>query len=217
MKPQQLPAEVASVETTERVRRLWDKRADRYDRRMRLSERFMFGDGRAWVCSQARGEVLEIAIGTGRNLPHYPPDVRLTGVDLSPRMLEVARRQAAALGRAIDLRVGNAQTLEFPDASFDSAVCTLALCSIPNDRQAIAEMYRVLRPGGLLLLLDHIPAEPRAVRALQALLERFKKLLGSEHLLRRPLERVLEQGFEVEQRERSRWGIIERLAARKPA
>jgi ubiquinone/menaquinone biosynthesis C-methylase UbiE len=217
MTPQRLPPEAAAAETTERVRRLWDKRAARYDRGARLAERLLLGDGRAWLCSQARGEVLEVAIGTGRNLPHYPADVRLTGLDLSPAMLEVARRRAAEMGRAVDLRVGDAQALDFPDASFDSTVCTLALCSIPDDRQALAELHRVLRPGGRLLLLDHIPAEPRLVRALQALLERFKKLLGGEHLLRRPLSQVLALGFEVEQRERSKWGIIERLVARKPA
>jgi ubiquinone/menaquinone biosynthesis C-methylase UbiE len=216
MTPQRQPAEAGLTETTERVRRLWDKRAARYDRGMKLMERLLLGDGRAWLCSRARGEVLEVAIGTGRNLPHYPADVRLTGLDLSPGMLEVARRRAEALGRAVDLRVGDAQALDFPDASFDSAVCALALCSIPDDRQALAELYRVLRPGGRLLLLDHIPAKPRPVRALQALLERFKQLLGGEHLLRRPLGQVLALGFEVEQRERSKWGIIERLAARKP-
>ena len=103
MTPQRLPPEAAAAETTERVRRLWDKRAARYDRGARLAERLLLGDGRAWLCSQARGEVLEVAIGTGRNLPYYPADVRLTGLDLSPAMLEVARRRAAELGRAVDL------------------------------------------------------------------------------------------------------------------
>jgi ubiquinone/menaquinone biosynthesis C-methylase UbiE len=67
---------------------------------------------------------LEVAIGTGRNLPYYPPGIRLTGVDFSPAMLQLARRQADRLGRTVDLRLGDAQTMQLPDASFDTVVCT---------------------------------------------------------------------------------------------
>ena len=76
---------------TERVRGLQDKAAPKYDRTMGRWEKVLFSGGREWVCSQARGDVLEIAVGTGRNLPHYPTDVRLTGIELSPKMLEIAR------------------------------------------------------------------------------------------------------------------------------
>src|SRR5438874_751175 len=94
-------------------------------------ERILFGGGREWVCSKASGDVLEIAIGTGRNLAHYPSEVRLTGVELSPKMLEGARARAAELGREVDLRLGDAQALEFPDETFDTVVCTFGLCTIP--------------------------------------------------------------------------------------
>jgi ubiquinone/menaquinone biosynthesis C-methylase UbiE len=135
------------VSETERVRRLWDKLAPKYDRVIRFPERMLFQGGREWVCSQARGDVLEIAVGTGLNLPHYPSDVRLIGIDLSPQMLEVARQRAGELNREVDLRVGDTKHLEFPDRSFDTVVCTLSLCSIPDDRIAVAEIQRVLRPG----------------------------------------------------------------------
>src|SRR6266508_3451046 len=157
---------------TQRVLHLYEKEAHKYDRQMRFFERLLFTGGREWVCAQAAGDVLEVAIGTGRNLPHYPPGIRLTGIDLSPAMLELARRQAQQLNVEVDLRLGDAQALELPDASFDTVVCTLSLCAIPDQRQAVAEMRRVLRPGGRLLLLDHVAAAPRWVRAIQWLLER---------------------------------------------
>ena len=115
---------------TERVRRRYDAMAERYDRSIAPFERMLFGGGREWACSQARGEVLEIAAGTGRNLPFYPEEVRLTGIELSPRMLDVARRRAEELGREADLRLGDAQDLPFGSASFDTVVCTLGLCTI---------------------------------------------------------------------------------------
>jgi len=207
----------SNTEPAERLRRYWDKHAGNYDRKMAFWERRLFGDGRAWVCQQATGQVLEVAIGTGRNLPLYPPDVRLTGIDFSPQMLQLARRRADQLGRQVDLRLGDAQALDLPDAAFDTVVCTLSLCAIPDQRRAIAEMKRVLRPGGRLLLLDHVAAAPRAARAIQWLLERATVPLGGEHLRRRPLLQVRAEGFQIERRERSKLGIVERLVARKPA
>jgi ubiquinone/menaquinone biosynthesis C-methylase UbiE len=201
----------------QRLRRYWDKHARNYDRQMAFWERRLFGDGRQWVCGQATGEVLEVAIGTGRNLPYYPQGIRLTGIEFSPAMVDLARRQAQQLDVEVDLRLGDAQALDLPDDSFDTVVCTLSLCAIPDQRQAVAEMRRVLRPGGRLLLLDHVAAAPRWVRAIQWLLEQVTIPLGEEHLLRRPLLQVQAEGFQIERAEQSKLGIVERLVARKPA
>jgi ubiquinone/menaquinone biosynthesis C-methylase UbiE len=200
---------------TERIRSLYEKDAPKYDRQMRLFERVLFSGGREWVCSQAKGEVLEIAIGTGRNLGHYSDEVSLTGIEFSPAMLEIARKRAHELGREIDLRVGDAQALEFPDASFDTVVCTLALCTIPDDRAAVAEARRVLRPDGRFLLLEHVRSPNPAVRLGQRLLEPLMLRFEGDHLLREPLEHLRAGGFEVEQLLRSKLGIVERIAARK--
>jgi len=200
----------------ERLRRRWDKQAGSYDKAMTGADRYFFGDTRQWLCFQAVGAVLEVAIGTGLNLPHYPDSVRLAGVEFSPAMLAVARRRAADLGRTIDLREGDAEALDFPDGSFDTVLCTFSLCAIPDDRQALTEMARVLRPGGLLLLADHVEAEPRLVRAIQWLIELVSVPLSGEYWRRRPIRRVEEMGFTVERHDRFKLGIIERLAARKP-
>jgi ubiquinone/menaquinone biosynthesis C-methylase UbiE len=202
-------------EETERVRRLWDKMASQYDRQMRVWERLLFSGGREWVCSQAKGEVLEIAIGTGRNLRYYPNDVRITGVDVSPAMLEIARARAEEVGREADLRVGDGQDLGFADASFDTVVSTLSLCSIPDDAKAVAEVRRVLRPGGRFLLLEHVASPYRVVRAAQRVLDWFTVRFAGDHHLRKPLERLNTQGFEIERLECLKWGIVERIVARK--
>ncbi|MDQ3860452.1 MAG: methyltransferase domain-containing protein, partial [Actinomycetota bacterium] len=96
----------ANRNRTERVRRHYDRRAEDYDRLIALLERVLSGAGREWVCSRALGEVLEIGVGTGRNLYFYPTEVHLTGVELSPKMLEIARRRARESGIEADLRVG---------------------------------------------------------------------------------------------------------------
>src|SRR6266536_793997 len=122
----------ATTGDTARLRGYWDKHAPNYDRQMRFFDRVLFGDTRTWVCQQATGDVLEVAIGTGLNLGSYPDDIRLTGVDFSPAMLERARDRARELGRPVDLREGDAHALAFPDGSFDTVVCTFSLCAIPG-------------------------------------------------------------------------------------
>jgi ubiquinone/menaquinone biosynthesis C-methylase UbiE len=202
---------------TAKLRRYWDKHAPRYDPQMQFFDRNLFGDTRAWICSQATGDTLEVAIGTGLNLDFYPDEVRLTGVDFSPAMLRQARDRAHKLGRAVDLREGDAHALTFPDGSFDTVVCTFSLCGIPDVRQAVGEMWRVLRPGGRLLLADHVAGSAWPTRAVQRLLELVTVPLGGEHFLRRPLEQVRAQGFQIQRQERFKLGVVERLAARKPA
>jgi len=97
-------------------RRLYAKEAANYDKEADFSERWLFGtDHRGWACSRAIGDTLEVAIGTGLNLPYYPADVRLHGLDLSPEMLAIAKSRAKTLGRTIKLMEGDAQDLPLAD------------------------------------------------------------------------------------------------------
>lgn len=204
-----------SAETpTARSIRVWNAMAPSYDKQISFFERIQFGGGREWVCSRASGATLEVAIGTGRNLPFYPKGVRVTGIDLSPGMLAIARQRAADLGIEADLSEGNAEALPFADHRFDTAVCVLSLCTIPNHAKAIAEMARVLKPGGKLLLLDHIGSRYWPVWAVQRLLEVFTARNG-EYMTRRPLPMLAEAGFEVTESEQLKWGSVERVAAVK--
>jgi ubiquinone/menaquinone biosynthesis C-methylase UbiE len=201
---------------TARVRAVQDKQAPKYDRQISFFERILFGDGRAWVCSQARGRVLELACGTARNLALYTKDIELTAVELSPQMLAIARRRAEELGHPADLRLADVQALEFADQSFDTVTCTLGFCTIPDTRTAAAEALRVLRPGGQLLLLEHVRSPTTIVRGAQRLLEPLAVRFEADHLLREPLDYLPGVGFEIDEVQRSKWGIVERLRAHKP-
>jgi ubiquinone/menaquinone biosynthesis C-methylase UbiE len=201
---------------TDKALRVWEKAAPRYDQEIRFWEKVQFGGGREWVAERARGRVLEVAIGTGRNLPLYPPGMSITGIELSPAMLELARRRATELGIEADLRVGDAQALPFDDAAFDTVVCTLSLCTIPDPPAAIAEMRRVLRPGAMLLLLDHIGSSWWPIWTGQRLLEQITIRTAGEHMTRRQLPLVRAAGFEIIETQRLKAGTVERIAARRP-
>jgi ubiquinone/menaquinone biosynthesis C-methylase UbiE len=201
---------------TVRWNRYWDKKSGSYDKEMQVWDRRLFGDSRTWACAHAVGDVLEVAVGTGLNLPLYPQDVTLTGIDLSDRMLDIARARAEQIGRAVTLQQADAHALPFADASFDTVVCTFGLCAIPDIDAAVDEMVRVLPPGGRLILVDHVASLSRIARGVQWLLERITIPLAGEHFLRRPLGKVTARGLEIEQTQRFKLGLVERLVARKP-
>jgi ubiquinone/menaquinone biosynthesis C-methylase UbiE len=179
-------------------------------------ERRFFADSRRWVCNRARGATLEIAIGTGANLIHYPDEVDLTGIDWSLAMLAAARRQADRLHRSVTLHQGDATALSFPAESFDTVVSTFALCCIPDERGALAEALRVLRPGGHLLLADHVSASFWPLRALQHAVDLVSVPLQGEHYTRRPLTALRGLGVTAQESERQKMGMIERVHVRKP-
>jgi len=201
---------------TARQKRVWDKSAPSYDKQISYFEKVWFTGGREWLGERARGQVLEVAIGTGRNLPHYPADVTITAIELSPAMLAIARKRALDLGREVDLGEGDAEHLTFADASFDTVVCAFSLCTIPSPAAALGEMRRVLRPGGRLLLVDHIGSSWPPFYAVQWLLERFTIHAAGEHFTRRQLPLVKAAGFQVVQSERLKAGSVERIHAVKP-
>jgi ubiquinone/menaquinone biosynthesis C-methylase UbiE len=200
-----------------RRKRAWDKQSANYDRQIGWFERHVFGEeNRAWACGRAHGEVLEVAIGTGLNLPFYPADARLTAIDLSPEMLAIARKRADDLGREVDLREGDAHELPFADGTFDSVVCTFSLCNIPDVDRAVAEMKRVLKPGGRLILVDHIRSETKPVLWIQKLIELVSVRVDGDRMTRRPFDQVTAHGFEIGEHDRFRWGgMVERLSATK--
>lgn len=183
---------------------------------MNFWERWVFGsEHRGWACSQALGDTLEVAIGTGLNLAHYRQEVHLTGVDVSPEMLALAETRANDIGRAIELKEGDAQNLPFVDRSFDTVVCTYALCSVPNDARVISEMKRVLKPGGRFILVDHVRSTVKPILWLQKAYEFIPSRTKGEYMTRRPALHVLTGDFDIKAHDRLRAGIIERLVALK--
>ena len=129
-----------------------------YDRLTAPAERRILAEHRAYLAGRARGRVLELGAGTGANFPYFPADVELVAVDPDPHMLRRARRRAKQLGRSIALQQAPAEDLPFPDASFDTVVVTLVLCSVEEPDRALAEVRRVVRPGGELRFLEHVRA-----------------------------------------------------------
>jgi ubiquinone/menaquinone biosynthesis C-methylase UbiE len=142
--------------TLDEIQNEYDVRADGYEQKLWF-DHYILGVARQrnQLMSKARGNILDIACGTGLNFPSFPSTSKLTAIDLSPRMLEVARQKAAQLHLNVDVKVMDAERLEFTNGSFDTVTSTLSTCTFPDPIQALREMQRVCRTGGLILLLEH--------------------------------------------------------------
>lgn len=153
-KPQRIPHNAKM--TVSQVQNAYDEIADQYEKKIWFDQQILgVARMRRKLLSKATGNILEVACGTGQNLRLFAHHSRITGVDLSPKMLEMARENAAKHGLNVDFAVMDAEKLEFPDGSFDTVVSTLSTCTFPNPVKALQEIKRVCRPKGLILLLEH--------------------------------------------------------------
>jgi ubiquinone/menaquinone biosynthesis C-methylase UbiE len=142
--------------TTDQLRGAYNQIADKYEKRVWFDQHILgVRRQRKQLMSQARGKILDVACGTGLNFPFFQPGSEITAVDLSQQMLDMARQKAADLKLNIQTHVMDAERLEFADGSFDTVTSSLSTCTFPDPIQALQEMKRVCRTGGLILLLEH--------------------------------------------------------------
>jgi SAM-dependent methyltransferase len=182
-----------------------------YDALCGVVERFGLARWRRWLVAGAAGRVLDVGCGTGRNLPLYDAGARVIGLEPSPDTLAKARRRAptARLVR------GDCQALPFRDGAFDTVVSGLVFCSVPDPARGLAEVRRVLRPGGALRMLEHV----RATRGLKALVQdrwqpAWTAITGGCHW-NRDTERAVEAaGFRIDAVTRRARGDMRRFVAR---
>ena len=163
-----------------------------------LGQRFV-AKHRQELLSGASGDILEIGFGTGLNLSHYPRVVRkIATVDPNPGMHRRAERRIGASQIEVDKRLGRTEQLPFGDASFDCVVSTFTLCSVEDERRAMSEIHRVLRPGGRLLFLEHGLSPDPDVQQWQRRLNWLQRTIGGNCHLNRQIRAIIaEQPFET--------------------
>lgn len=205
--------------SNEDITRAFNRNAPLYDRWMRLFERYIAVGARSWAVSMAHGQVVEIGVGSGLNLPLYGPAAEhVTGIELSGEMLAIARRRVMdqRIDR-IDLQHGDAQALNVPSESADTVLSTFTFCTIPEPLAASREAYRVLRPGGAFILAEHGRPTHALGHAAMRAVEPLCVRISGEHITRDPVPYLTGAGFTLTGVQRGGpGGIIFQIIAHKP-
>ena len=150
------------------------------------------------ILADVKGEVLEIGFGTGLNIPYYPEHIKnIVTVDVNPKIHKLAQKRIQASQMTVDCQVLNGENLPMADNTFDSVVSTFTLCSIANVKQALAEVYRVLKPGGKFFFVEHgLSNEPKVVVWQNRLTPIEKVIAGGCHL-NRNIKQLVENQFDT--------------------
>jgi ubiquinone/menaquinone biosynthesis C-methylase UbiE len=188
---------------TLRTRKRYDRLAVIYDLIETPVERFRFASWRARLNGRLHGEkILEVGVGTGKNLPFYPDGVKAAAIDISPPMLNRARRKAQSLGASVELMEMDVQDLRFADHTFDTVFGTFVFCSVPDPVLGLQELRRVCKPGGKLLLLEHMrPDNPVFGFFFDAFNPIAVRMMGA-NINRRTMENIRRAGWKVRVEER---------------
>ena len=180
---------------TSLIKRRYNRVAGVYDYLDAPMELLAFKKYRGKVLNEVSGKTLEIGIGTGKNLEFYPDDADITAIDFSEKMLERAEKRADKLQKNVKLYQMDVQDLDFEDDVFDSAFSTCVFCSVPDPVEGLKEVKRVLKPGGQLILLEHVLSDYRLIKPLMNLFNPVTVRLWGANINRKTSENVKKAGF----------------------
>jgi len=205
---------------TDATRRRYQHLSPFYDAMEGMSER-RYHPWRTKLWSQVRGpHVLEVGIGTGKNMLFYPAGISIIGIDLTPGMLQRAQKRAdnLRLYPIVELQLGDVQQLDFPDNNFDSAVATFVFCSVPDPVLGLRELKRVVKPNGHVLLLEHMRSPNPFLGVVMDFLNPLIVRMMGANINRQTVENVRKAGLEIKQIEDlGAGGIFKLIMARVPS
>ena len=181
---------------TAQTKARYNRIAPYYDLVEFLSER-VFKSWRRMLLSRAKGKILEVGVGTGKNFPYYPKNSDITGIDIADKMLPLAEKRADKIGLVMKLMEGDVQALSFPDNFFDTAVATFVFCSVPDPVLGLKELRRVVKPDGQILLLEHVRIDRPIIGSLMDALNPLFVFLLGPNINRRTVENVAKAGLVI--------------------
>lgn len=180
---------------TERIRKRYNRAAKIYDIFEQPMEMMMFKDWRLEIAKDLKGKVLEVGVGTGKNIPYYPDDIDITAIDFSEKMLLRARERAKQFHKKVQLIEMDAQNMDFEDNTFDGVFTTCVFCSVPDPVKGLKEIRRVCKPDGKIIMIEHVRSEKKVLGLIMDLLNPLTVNLYGANINRPTVENIKKAGF----------------------
>ncbi len=176
---------------------------------------FAFTSWRRDLTGMVKGKILEVGVGTGKNFSYYPLDATVTGIDIADKMLLIAGEKASKLGLPFALSRKDVQNLDFPDASFDTVLATFVFCSVPDPVRGLAELRRVVKPDGVILLLEHVRIDKPVIGFIMDLINPLVVRMVGANINRHTVDNVIKSGWLVERiKDLGPMGMVKMIIAR---
>lgn len=187
------------MDINEKIRKRYDRVSTVYDIFEQPMEMMSLKKWRIEVTKGLNGKVLEVGVGTGKNIPYYPDDIEITAIDFSSKMLSKARDKAQKLNKKVELIQMDAQDMDFSDNTFDMVFTTCVFCSVPDPIKGLKEIRRVCKPDGEIIMIEHVRSEKKVLGLVMDIMNPLTVNLYGANINRRTVENVHKSGFtEVE-------------------
>jgi phosphatidylethanolamine/phosphatidyl-N-methylethanolamine N-methyltransferase len=198
------------------IKRRYDRLAPYFDGLEAVMEGLFFKSRRKQLWAKVKGHhILEVGVGTGKNFDYYPVDARITAIDFSQKMLEQATHKKNRKNISVDLNLMDVQSLCYADNSFDTVIGSFVFCSVPLPRKGLKELYRICKPGGQILLLEHVlSSKPKIAKAMNFINPAVVALVGA-NINRDTVKNIKACGFASVRVDEHSGNIIKLIEARK--
>ena len=183
------------MNNTEKIKKRYNRAAKFYDIIENPMEMMALKKWRIELMKELKGKVLEVGVGTGKNIEHYPPNIDITAIDFSEKMLKKAYEKAVKFDKQVNLINMDAQNMNFPDNTFDVIFTTCVFCSVPDPILGLKELRRVCKPNGKIIMVEHVRSEKKVLAVIMDILNPIVVNTYGANINRKTLDNVNNAGF----------------------
>ncbi len=200
---------------TEIIRKRYNRTAKFYNIMETMMDKSDMNSWRNAIWNEAKGRVLEVGVGTGKNMEYYTEDIEVTAIDFSEKMLEKARTRSEKLSQKVDLRLMDVQSLQFPDEFFDTVITTCVFCSVPDPVKGLMEIRRVCKNDGRIIMLEHVRSNKKIIGKLMDILNPIVVRMVGANINRNTVENLKSAGLIVEIEKDLMMDVVKHLECKK--
>ncbi|OLS01962.1 class I SAM-dependent methyltransferase [Tissierella creatinophila] len=183
------------MNSTDKIRKRYDRVSKVYDLFEKPMEVMSLKKWRLEVTKDLKGKVLEVGVGTGKNIPYYPDNLDIIAIDFSDKMLSRAREKAKKINKKVELIQMDAQNMDFPDNTFDMIFTTCVFCSVPDPIKGLKEIRRVCKPDGKIIMIEHVRSEGKVLGLIMDIFNPITVNLYGANINRRTVENIEKAGY----------------------